>query len=220
MTSNSAYRAKELTLADQLWPGAAASTTLPANPPSAHRRSAGERAEALRTFTMIVVGVGFIALLAQLRVQLGPVPLTGQTLAVLLLGAAYGTRLGVITTAAYALLGAAGLPLFAGGQSGVAYLLGPTGGYLLGFVLAAGLLGALAQRGWDRSYGRTAVAMLAANLIILACGVAWLQVVLGGSWSQAFALGVVPFVPGDIIKLLLAVGLLPSIWRWLGRREA
>lgn len=216
MTSNSAYRATELTLADQVWPvSTAGSTVQPAT-----RRPAAVRLETLRALTMVVVGVGFIALLAQLRVQLGPVPFTGQTLAVLLLGAAYGARLGLITTAAYALLGAAGLPLFAGGQSGVAYLLGPTGGYLLGFVLAAGLLGALAQRGWDRSYGRTALAMLAANLIILACGVTWLQAALDGSWSQAFALGVAPFVPGDIIKLVVAVGLLPSAWRWLGRSGA
>lgn len=203
MTRNSAYCVNAPTLVERLWPAAAALRP----------------AALLQALTMVVVGVGFIALLAQLRVQVGPVPFTGQTLAVLLLGAAYGARLGMLTTVTYALLGAAGLPLFAGGQSGVAYLLGPTGGYLLGFVLAAGLLGTLARRGWDRGYGRTALAMLAANVLILAIGVTWLHVALGGSWSQAFALGVVPFLLGDVIKLALAVGLLPSAWRWLGRRQ-
>lgn len=207
MTSNSTYRASAGTLADRLWPRTASDTAAD---------TVLSRA-AIRTATMVVVGVGFIALMAQLRLYVGPVPFTGQTLAVLLLGAAYGARLGLVTTAAYALLGAAGLPLFAGGESGVAYLLGPTGGYLLGFVLAAGLLGALAERGWDRSYGRTALAMLVANVIIFSCGVAWLQAALGGSWVQAFNVGVVPFVVGDLIKLALAVGLLPSAWRLLGR---
>ncbi len=182
MTSNTAHSAGPRTLADRLWPGSSTHATLR----SAAISPVVLRPAVLRTLTMVVVGVGFIALLAQLRLQLGPVPVTGQTLAVLLLGAAYGTRLGVLTTVAYAVLGAAGLPLFAGGQSGVAYLLGPTGGYLLGFVLA---------------------------------GVTWLQAALGGSWSQAFALGVAPFLLGDVIKLALAVGLLPSVWRWLGRGQ-
>jgi biotin transport system substrate-specific component len=160
--------------------------------------------------------VAFLALLAQLRVQIGPVPITGQTLGVLLLGAAYGARLGVLTTGAYALLGVAGLPLFAGGGSGAAYLLGPTGGYLIGFVAAAGLLGALAQRGWDRTYLSAALAMLAATLVIYLFGVTWLSFALG-DLGAALAAGLVPFVPGDLIKLGAAVALLPSAWRLLGR---
>lgn len=171
----------------------------------------------LRAAALVVVGVAFLALLAQLRVQLGPVPVTGQTLGVLLLGAAYGARLGVATTGAYLLLGAAGLPLFTGAQGGVAYLLGPTGGYLVGFVVAAWLLGALAERGWDRSAGSTALAMLAASLLIYSFGLAWLRVALGGTWLQAVQVGLVPFVVGDLVKLGVATALLPAAWRLGGR---
>ncbi|MFA5550586.1 MAG: biotin transporter BioY [Trueperaceae bacterium] len=170
----------------------------------------------LRPLLLVGAGVAFLALLAQLRVQIGPVPITGQTLGVLLLGAAYGARFGVLTTGAYALLGVAGLPLFAGGGSGAAYLLGPTGGYLIGFVAAAGLLGALAQRGWDRTYLSAALAMLAATLVIYLFGVTWLSFALG-DLGAALAAGLVPFVPGDLIKLGAAVALLPSAWRLLGR---
>lgn len=167
----------------------------------------------LRTASLVAGGVAFLALLAQLRLQLGPVPLTGQTLGVLLLGAAYGARLGVATTGAYLLLGAAGLPLFTGAQGGVAHLLGPTGGYLLGFVAAAALLGALARRGWDRSVPLTALAMLLANAVIYLFGLAWLHAALGGSWSQTLAWGLVPFVLGDLVKLAGAALLLPAAWR-------
>ncbi|MEJ2288482.1 MAG: biotin transporter BioY, partial [Deinococcales bacterium] len=121
---------------------------------------------ALRAAVQVAAGVLFLTALAQLRVQLGPVPFTGQTLGVLLLGTAYGLGLGTLTTGAYVLLGALGLPLFTGWQGGVAHLMGPTGGYLVGFVLASGLLGWLAERGWDRSYGRTVAAMLLAEVAI------------------------------------------------------
>lgn len=172
---------------------------------------------ALRPLILVGVGVAFLALLAQLRLQIGPVPITGQTLGVLVLGAAYGARLGVLTTGAYALLGLVGLPLFAGGGAGFAYLLGPTGGYLVGFVAAAALLGVLADRGWDRTYVRAAVAMLAATLVIYLFGVGWLTVALGGNVSTALAVGLAPFVAGDLIKLGVAMTLLPTAWRLLGK---
>ncbi|MFO7545743.1 MAG: biotin transporter BioY [Trueperaceae bacterium] len=181
-------------------------------------RAREERGARLRAAALVALGVAALALLAQLRVQLGPVPFTGQTLGVLLLGAAYGARLGVGTVLAYTLLGAAGLPLFAGGQGGIAYLLGPTGGYLLGFVLASALLGALASRGWDRSYRRMAVAMVLANLIIYLPGLAWLHAALGGAWEGTLAVGLTPFLVGDALKWAVAVTALPSAWRWLGRR--
>ncbi len=173
---------------------------------------------ALRAALQVVVGVAFLAALAQVRLQLGPVPFTGQTLGVLLLGTAYGLGLGALTTAAYVALGTLGLPLFTGWQGGLAHLMGPTGGYLIGFVLASALLGWLAQRGWDRSYGRTVGAMLLAELAIYVPGLLWLHGVLGGSWAQTLALGLVPFLIGDAVKMLLAVGLLPSAWRALGER--
>jgi len=172
----------------------------------------------LRTAALVTAGVALLALLAQVRLQLGPVPFTGQTLGVLLLGAAYGARLGAMTTGVYLLLGAIGLPLFTGGHAGVAYLLGPTGGYLLGFVAAAALLGALAERGWDRSLLGAAAGMLIASVVIYACGLVWLHAVVGGSWWKAVQLGILPFLLGDAVKLGLATGLLPAAWRLVGRR--
>lgn len=180
--------------------------------------TAGRLGRALKPVLLVGAGVAFLALLAQLRLQIGPVPLTGQTLGVLLLGAAYGARMGVLTTGAYAVLGVAGLPLFAGGGSGVAYLVGPTGGYVIGFVAAAALLGALAERGWDRSFARAALAMLLATGVIYLFGVAWLSVALGGNLTAAIAAGLTPFVVGDLIKLGVAVTLLPNAWRLLGRQ--
>ncbi|MEJ2292205.1 MAG: biotin transporter BioY [Deinococcales bacterium] len=172
---------------------------------------------ALRAAVQVAAGVLFLTALAQLRVQLGPVPFTGQTLGVLLLGTAYGLGLGTLTTGAYVLLGALGLPLFTGWQGGVAHLMGPTGGYLVGFVLAAALLGWLAERGWDRSYGRTVAAMLLAEVAIYVPGLLWLHGLVGG-WAQTLALGLVPFLLGDALKMAVAVGLLPSAWRLLGER--
>lgn len=196
------------TLIDRLVPARAATPNEAVAPAGA----------ALRPLLLVGAGVLFLALLAQLRVQIGPVPITGQTLGVLLLGAAYGARLGAFTTGAYALLGLAGLPLFAGGGSGLAYLIGPTGGYLVGFVVAAGLLGMLAQRGWDKTYVRAAGAMLLATGVIYLFGVIWLTVALGGDLSAALAAGLAPFVVGDLIKLGVAVTLLPTAWHLLGRK--
>ena len=175
-------------------------------------------ATVLTTIAKIAVGVLLLALLAQLRLQLGPVPFTGQTLGVLLLGAAYGAPLGAVTTSSYVLLGAIGLPLFAGGQSGFAYALGPTGGYLVGFVFAAALLGYLAGRGWDRSLTTCALAMLLANVVIYLPGLAWLQQALGLSWSATIAAGLTPFVAGDLVKLAIAAAVLPAAWRLLGKK--
>ncbi|HZJ08389.1 MAG TPA: biotin transporter BioY [Trueperaceae bacterium] len=163
-------------------------------------------------------GVLLLALLAQVRLQIGPVPITGQTLGVLLLGAAYGLPLGVTTVVAYALLGAAGLPVFAGGGSGLAYLAGPTGGYLVGFVLAAALLGYLARRGWDQSLASCALAMGLASLTIYLPGLAWLHYALGLGWRATVAAGLTPFLVGDVIKLAIAAVALPGAWRFLGAR--
>ena len=176
-----------------------------------------ERAAA-RAVLQVVAGVAFLTVLAQVRVQLGPVPFTGQTLGVLLLGAAYGVGLGTVSTAAYEALGTLGLPLITGWQGGLAHLMGPTGGYLVGFVLAAALLGALSRRGWDRSYGLTVAAMLLAEAAIYLPGLVWLHTVIGGGLGRTLALGLVPFLLGDALKMTVAVGLLPSAWRLLGER--
>src|ERR671910_1051854 len=125
---------------------------------------------------LIVVFSAFVALTAQVEIPLRPVPITLQTLGVLLTGALLGSSRGVLALLLYLAEGAVGLPVFAGGAAGLAYMLGPTGGYLVGFVLAAGLVGWLAERGWGRRLVWTALAMAIGNLVIYALGVAWLAV--------------------------------------------
>lgn len=166
----------------------------------------------LRQAALLVGGVVFIAVLAQLRFQIGPVPITGQTLGVLLIGASYGLRLGGLTNLAYLLIGGLGLGVFQGGASGWAYLAGPTGGYLVGFVLAATLVGFLAQRGWDKQVSTTALAMLLGNLVIYAVGLLWLSR-FAPDWATTLQWGLLPFIAGDIIKIAVAAALLPLAWR-------
>lgn len=170
----------------------------------------------LRTVVQVVAGVAFLALLAQVRIQVGPVPITGQTFGVLLLGAAYGVGLGAITTGAYLLAGGLGLAVFTGWNAGWATFAGPTGGYLVGFLLAAAVVGALAERGWDRRPASAALAMLVGNLIIYACGLSWLAT-LAPDLPTTLQWGLWPFLPGDLVKLLTAAAVLPAAWRWLGR---
>ena len=170
----------------------------------------------LRTIIQLSLGVAFIGLLAQLRVPMWPVPITGQTLGVLLVGASYGAVLGSSTLLIYLLIGALGLPLFTGAESGWAYMLGGTGGYLLGFVLAAALVGYLAQRGWAQSFGGAALAMLLGNVIIYIPGLLWLNR-LAPDWATTLQWGLTPFVVGDLIKLLIAAAALPLAWRTLGK---
>lgn len=172
----------------------------------------------------IVAGSALVALAAQLRVDLpfSPVPVTGQTFAVLLVGAALGARLGAATLAAYVAEGTLGLPVFAGGTSawspssipGVPVAFGPTAGYLVGFVAAAAVVGALAERGFDRRVLTTIVAMALADLVIFVFGVAWLARFVGP--ERALPLGMLPFVAGDAVKIALAAVALPVAWRLRG----
>jgi biotin transport system substrate-specific component len=160
-----------------------------------------------------VAGSLLIAIAAQFQIPLpfSPVPVTGQTFAVLLVGAALGARLGAGAVALYVIEGLAGLPVFAGGASGLARLSGPTGGYLVGFVLAAILVGALAERGWDRRIWSTGLAMLLGMVVIYLCGLAWLaRFVPAAGLLQA---GLYPFIAGDLYKLVLATLALPTAWR-------
>jgi biotin transport system substrate-specific component len=162
------------------------------------------------------VGVLFLALLAQVRLELGAVPLTGQTLGVLLLAAAYGWRKGTLTMLVYLAVGASGLPIFAAGAAGLAVLRGTTAGYLFGFVAAALLVGYLAERGWDKTIWRTAMIMVLGNLVIYAFGLGWLRQ-FAPDWTTTLAWGLTPFVVGDVLKLVVAALLLPTAWRFLGR---
>ncbi|MBN1310663.1 MAG: biotin transporter BioY [Anaerolineae bacterium] len=154
---------------------------------------------------LIVGGALFVALLSQIRIQIGisPVPVTAQTLAVLLVGATLGSRRGSLAMLAYLAEGAMGLPVFAGGIATV--------GYRIGFVVAAFVVGWLAEHGWDRHPITTASAMLIGNTAIYLIGIPWLAALIGG--DKALAMGLYPFIVGDTLKLVLAMILLPAGWR-------
>jgi biotin transport system substrate-specific component len=166
---------------------------------------------ALTKAALVVFGSLLLAVSAQFKIPLYPVPVTGQTLVVLLIGMTYGPRLGGITMAAYLFEGAIGLPVFAGGAAGMAVLLGPTGGYLFGFLLAAVAMGYLAERGMGRSVVSTVIAMVIGNMVIYLCGASWLAGFIG--FGKAMAAGVLPFLYGDALKLAVAAGLMPLAWR-------
>ena len=173
------------------------------------------RGGVLREVALIVAGNLLIILSAQLRIHLPftPVPITGQTFAVLLVGAALGARRGAASVLLYLAQGALGWPVFAGGTGGMLHLLGPTGGYLIGFAVAAWLTGYLAERQWDRHLHRAVGAMALGNLVIYLFGVAWLAQFVG--WEAAIVKGVLPFLPGDALKIALAATVLPTAWRVL-----
>ena len=171
----------------------------------------------VRAIVLIAAGSVLMTVSAKLTVPFWPVPLSMQTFAALLIGAAYGWRLGGITVFAYLAQGAMGVPVFAGAGAGLPYLLGPTGGYLLGFAIGAVVVGWLAERGWDRRVLTTLAAMVVGNLVIYALGVGWLTTIVG-SVERAFALGLLPFLLGDALKIALATALLPYAWSLIQRR--
>ncbi len=168
----------------------------------------------LRDLTLIMIGSFFVAIFAQVKIPLPftPVPLTGQTFAVLLVAAAFGSKRGAASMALYIALGAFGLPIFAGGASGAAYLSGATLGYLIGFILSAYIVGLLAERGFERSVRTSFIPFLAGTAIIYTCGVSWLAFELG-SFDKALTAGFIPFLAGDTIKLLAASFALPAAWK-------
>lgn len=173
----------------------------------------------LRNGTLAVLGSLLLWASAKIQIPFYPVPMTMQTFAVLALGMAYGWRLGGATLLLYLAEGAVGLPVFAGTPEkglGPAYMLGPTGGYLLGFLLAAAACGWLAERGWDRHVAKTAAAMLIGNAIIYVPGLLWLGGLLG--WDKPILeWGLTPFLLGDVTKLALAAALLPAVWKLIRR---
>jgi biotin transport system substrate-specific component len=166
---------------------------------------------------LIIGGSFLIAVCSQLAVG-SPIPITGQTFAVLMVGALFGSRRGALCILTYILEGAAGLPVFSFGRGGFAMLLGPTGGYLLGFVVAACITGLLAERGWDKRMGSTIVAMLCGNLAIYFFGLLWLCCLMGVS-TKVLAIGLYPFLIGDLLKAILATVLLPAGWKLLSLRR-
>ncbi len=176
------------------------------------------RQDALRIPLQLALGVALMALLAQIEFMIGPVPVTGQTFGVLLIGAAYGLGLGSLTMVIYLLLGGFGLSIFSGGGAGWAHFTGATAGYLVGFLLAAALVGYLAQRGWDKRFSTTALAMLLGNIVIYISGLLWLSQLMPSAQATLQA-GLYPFIPGDVLKLLLASSLLPAAWHFLGQQN-
>ena len=162
----------------------------------------------IRDLTLVLAGSVFLALSGQVAVRLpfSPVPVTGQTLAVLLTGSVLGKRRGTLSVLLYLFEGAIGLPVFAGGTLGIARLLGPTGGYLCGFVTAAFIAGALTERGWGSRMRSALLAMVIANTVIYLAGLPWLARFVG--LERVFALGMAPFLAGDLIKMAVAASVL------------
>lgn len=180
----------------------------------------GSPARRLAVEILLVLGGSLlVALSARVRIDLPftPTPITGQTFAVLLTGAALGARRGALSLAAYLAQGALGLPVFSGGACCINVLAGPNGGYLLSYPLAAGVTGWLADRGWDRKAGTAALAMLAGNVVIYLVGLPWLAAFVGGN---AVVAGLLPFIPGDILKLILATVSLPTAWKVIGHARS
>lgn len=177
------------------------------------------RAGALSNALLVLAASAVTALAAQVSIPLPwtPVPITGQSFAVLLTGAVLGGRRACLAQLLYLAEGCSGLPVFAGGAAGVAKLLGPTGGYLLAFPFAAFVTGLLAERGWDRRFVTMFAAMLLGSTVIFALGLAQLSRFVPG--GAVFAAGLLPFVPGDVIKAALAALAFPAAWRLARRGE-
>ena len=176
---------------------------------------------ALRFIALAIIGAALLAISAKIRVPLPftPVPMTLQTIAIMGLGAAYGMRLGLATVLLYLAIGALGMDVFTSStaeSNGLAYMMGGTGGYLVGFIIAMGVIGYFAERGWDRSIVKLFGLMLFADVIIFGLGLLWLGNLVG--WDKpVLAWGLYPFVVGDLIKIALASALIPAIWTWLKR---
>jgi biotin transport system substrate-specific component len=164
---------------------------------------------------LVLGGAAFIGLAAQVSFHLGysPVPITLQTFPVLLIGAALGPVRGALSTALYLVLGLAGIPLYAEHKHGWSVFSGATGGYIVGFILAATLIGWLAERGWDRRFSSAVSSMLTGTVLIYLCGALWLRHYLHLNWQSTLEDGVYPFIPFDLVKLYLAAAALPSAWR-------
>ena len=172
----------------------------------------------LKQAALVVLGIAALAIFAKIKVPMWPVPVTMGTFAVLTIGAAYGPRLGLTTILGYMIIGALGFDVLASSSAeayGLTYMMGGTGGYLVGYVLATLALGWAARAGWDRSILWMAVAMLIGNALIYIPGLLWLGQLYG--WDQPIlAWGLTPFLIGDALKLVLAALLVPAVWKLVG----
>jgi biotin transport system substrate-specific component len=179
------------------------------------------RSTALTHAGFIVGGTLFIAALAQIAIPVpgSPVPVTGQTLAVYLIGTTYGARLGFATFATYLLAGIAGAPVFApAATQGLARLTGATGGYLIGMLIAVLVLGALADRKADQKFKTSFPALIFGSVIVFTFGLIWLNVSLNLTWAQTISAGLTPFIFGEVIKIAITATSLPLIWRKISKK--
>ena len=171
---------------------------------------------AFRYALLALAGSVLITICTQISLPLFPVPMTLQTFAVFLIGLTYGWRLGGITVSLYLLEGAIGLPVFSGGKGGMIVFMGPTAGYLVGFLLAATACGWFAERGFDRSYFRLFLSLIVGNILIYTPGLFWLGTLIG--WDKpVLEYGLFPFIGGDLLKIAMAVLLLPTVWKIVNR---
>ena len=174
--------------------------------------------DSVRSAGLVIVFSLFIAACAQFAIHIGPIPITGQTFAVLLTGMLLGSRLGAAAVIAYLIEGAIGLPFFAGGGAGLMRFLGPTAGYLVAFPAAAFIAGAFAEHGWDKRYLTAVAAMAIGSLVIFLGGWAWFAVLTNTPPVAAFKLAVLPFLLGDVIKIGLGAAVLPTGWALLKKK--
>jgi biotin transport system substrate-specific component len=166
---------------------------------------------------LVIAGTALVAVLAQVAIPLWPVPITGQTLAVLLVGAGLGAARGAASLTLYALLGAVGLPIYSEASSGWSVLLGPTGGYIIGFIASAAIVGWAAERAWDRGWYKPIITFIGGSLVVFAIGLPWLAVSLGqlgfpNDLQSVLVAGFYPFIIGGVIKAAIAAALLPALW--------
>ncbi|HSK16575.1 MAG TPA: biotin transporter BioY [Gaiellaceae bacterium] len=173
------------------------------------------RSGVLTDVLLVAAGAGLVAAAAQFEIMLGftPVPISGQTFAVLLVGASLGPVLGASSLLLYLFVGLAGAPVYSGGDGGWEIVKGATGGYLVGFVVAAALVGWLSQRRWDRRFNSSVAAMLCSSVVIYLFGLPWLAHTQNLDLEATLTHGLYPFVVGDVVKLYLAGLLLPSAWK-------
>ena len=192
---------------------AAGASTVPASSTLVASLWPADRAGTIRAAVLVLLTAGLLTVSAKLQVPFWPVPMTMQTMVVLMIAAAMGWRLGAAAVAVYLVEGAFGLPVFAGTPErglGLAYMAGPTGGFLVGFLAATIVTGCLAEQGFGRTLPRLLVAMAVGHLVIFAFGLAWLSLHLGA--TQAWAVGAAPFVAGTLVKTVLAAALIQAGW--------
>lgn len=173
----------------------------------------------LTDIVLVCAGTALVAIAAQVEVPLWPVPITGQTLAVLLAGSALGALRGTLSMILYAILGIVGLPVFSGAASGTTVILGPTGGYIIGFIFAAAFTGWIAQRSWDRKILRAILGFLGGTVVTFAIGLPWLAYTLHLNLQQTLEGGLYPFIVGGIIKMILAAAVITLGWKYFERED-